>query len=159
MAACEYLAMDIGINCKQLTDIERCLLEVEIIYQLWSEIEKLYGRESISILKIENDMNPNITKGKGANMSMKNIIQLILNDLIENEEYNITGLATYTQSTPDVIFDVVSGLNQNPSMALSRKIIELHRLARRDVYLGILMKIIKNLSNELKLKLEAQRSK
>ncbi len=70
-------------------------------------------------------------------------IRCLINDILSTEEYNLSGIAFYTGSTEDVIFELASGCNTNPTFLLSRKIIELHRLVRARLYDEIIKKITK----------------
>ena len=67
-------------------------------------------------------------------MVHSNVINLILQDLLRSNDYTITGVATYSNVPEEVIYDIAIGNNNNPSLEVSRKIIELHRNARVDLY-------------------------
>src|SRR5690606_27055388 len=66
------------------------------------------------------------------------MIRRLVNDLIINEEYSIAGLAHYTGFPEDVIYDLASGINNDPTISLAYKIIELHAQARQELYLSLL---------------------
>lgn len=80
-----------------------------------------------------------------------NFLKLILNDLVLSEAYSLQGIAYHIQEPEDVVYEVASGHNTNPSFRLSRKIIELHRSFRPDLYRKIIDKLIaehiKNIDN------------
>ena len=48
----------------------------------------------------------------------------------------------YTNTPEDVVNEVVSGINTNPSAAFFQKIIKLHQSVRQDFYLTLFKKII-----------------
>ncbi len=73
-----------------------------------------------------------------------NFIRLVINDILLTEEYTVQGIACYTQTPEDVIYDIAMGNNLAPSFPLSRKIIEIHRSIRPDLYSNILKKILSN---------------
>lgn len=75
-------------------------------------------------------------------MTHGNVIHLILQDLISTNDYTITGVATYSNVPEDVIYDIAIGNNNNPSLDVTRKIIELHRTARSELYRHVMEKII-----------------
>jgi hypothetical protein len=66
----------------------------------------------------------------------------IVSDIISSGEYASEGIAYYTQTHEDVIFEIYAGRNTNPSSILLRKIIELHRLVRPGLYKNIMKKVI-----------------
>jgi hypothetical protein len=90
---------------------------------------------------VNNDAN-NQSNKKEENMADGQMIGKLVNDLIVNDEYSIQGLATYTGYPEDVIHDLASGKNGNPSIELANKIIELHFFSRRELYLFFLKKMI-----------------
>ena len=71
-----------------------------------------------------------------------NFIRCVINDILLTNEYTLQGIAYYTQTPEDVIYDIAVGNNQSPSFPLSRKIIEIHRTIKPDLYRNILKKII-----------------
>ncbi len=71
-----------------------------------------------------------------------NFIRCIINDILSTEEYNLPGIAYYTDTPEDVIYEVAAGCNVRPTLLLARKIIELHRLVRPHLYREIMNKII-----------------
>jgi len=72
------------------------------------------------------------------------VIRFLINDIIATEEYNLEGVANYMRVPLDVIVDLVTGININPSLAISTKIIELHTTVRKPVYGEIIKKIAEN---------------
>jgi hypothetical protein len=71
-----------------------------------------------------------------------NILKIILNDILSTKEYTIEGIARYTNTHEDIINELASGLNRKPLAIFFRKIIELHKLVRKDLYQSISNKII-----------------
>jgi len=70
------------------------------------------------------------------------LIQNLVNDLIASSDYSIPALASYTGYPEDVIYDLASGMNLQPTLSLSTKIIELHALSRREFYSSLIRKIL-----------------
>jgi len=68
-------------------------------------------------------------------------LRCVINDILSTEEYSLTGIAQHTDTPEDVVHEVITGNNRNPSFAFSRRIIELHRTVRPDVYQAIMKKI------------------
>lgn len=69
-------------------------------------------------------------------------IRLVINDILLSKEYSIEGIAYYTETPEDVICDIIIGQNTAPSFSLSRRIINLHRTVRPDLYQEIVKKVI-----------------
>jgi len=74
--------------------------------------------------------------------------QLIIQDILETEEYTLQGISFYTDIPVDVINELASGINIYPSFILFRKILELHKSVRRDIYDAIRQKIISKFSSQ-----------
>jgi len=74
-------------------------------------------------------------------MLEKNFTQFILNDIFSTDEYTVQGIAHYMDTHEDIIQELASGLNTKPLASYLRKIIELHRSVRRELYLAIGKKI------------------
>lgn len=68
-------------------------------------------------------------------------IRCIINDILSTEEYSLAGIAYYTNKPEDVIFEIATGKNTDPSSSLLRKIIELHRSVRPNLYQEMVKKI------------------
>lgn len=128
-----YLIDMLGLNKQnKFTGKEKLFLEV-IIYQ-W-----VY-REIVKECTVDDTLQKYILEEKGC-MIDGYIIRKLVNDLIINREYSIEGLAHYTGFPEDVIYDISAGLNNDPTITLSNKIIELHFIARREFYMKFLEKI------------------
>ncbi len=67
-------------------------------------------------------------------------LKCIVNDLLE--EYSIPGLAGYADIPEDIVYELATGQNTNPSLKCVRKLIELHRQARPLLYTNIVRKIV-----------------
>lgn len=87
----------------------------------------------------------NNNQGEKIRMLNTSVIRGLVNDLLSDNEYSLEGLAVYTGYPEDAIFDLIAGINTNPTIGLSTKIIELHAIARRDFYDGLVKKILANL--------------
>lgn len=128
MAMMEYLCCMAGVDPRKLSKEENLLLEAVLTLQLCDELAQIY--QFNQIMKEKNNM-----------MLPGNIIHLILQDLIKSNDYTITGVATYSNVPEDVIYDIAVGNNVNPSLDVSRKIIELHKTARSELYNKVMQKI------------------
>ena len=70
-----------------------------------------------------------------------NFLRYIIHDLLSIEAYSLQGIACYANVPEEMIYEVASGCNANPSLMLSRKIIDLHRQVRGDWYEDIVKRI------------------
>lgn len=71
----------------------------------------------------------------------RNIVALMLLDLIKSEDYTISGVASYANLPEDVVYDIATGAITNPTLEVSRKIIQLHVGARAEIYQRVMQKI------------------
>lgn len=82
------------------------------------------------------------TKYKEDLMLETNFICLIIKDIFSSGEYTLEGIAIYTNTPIDVVQDIFTSINKAPSAAFFRRVIELHRTIRKELYLNLMKKII-----------------
>ncbi len=70
-----------------------------------------------------------------------NFVRFVINDILASEEYTLGGIAFYTRTPEDALYDVATGININPSLSLTRKIVELHRSVKPTLYQNLMRKI------------------
>ncbi len=137
MSASELLCQMIGNMPYKLTKRENLFLEAELFMRIHDELKEIFKIQHIEYLKLQK-----LNIGMEDVMLEGNFIRLIINDILLTEEYTLEGIACYTQTSEDVIHDIAVGNNLAPSFPLSRKIIEIHRTIRPDLYNNILKKIL-----------------
>lgn len=69
------------------------------------------------------------------------LAKCVVNDIISSGTYTLSGIAYYTHSSEDVVFDIASGLNRDPSTTLFSKLIKLHQTVRPELYKEMMKKI------------------
>ncbi len=124
-------------NARNLTREEYLLCQAEFFFIICEEIKEIFReqyRDYFSLMKFTIEMENNMLDVE--------FLRFIILDILSTEEYNLNGIATYTNTHEDVVHEVVSGLNVNPSANFLRKIIALHRSVRRELYEVIMKKII-----------------
>lgn len=136
MAATEQLCRLLGIDPKCLTPQENLILELDLFTRICEKLKEIYKakyKDYFSLINISIEKENSMLEAK--------ILRLIIHSILETEEYSLTGIACYTQTTIDVICDIASGKNKAPSLQVARKIIELHRTVRSDLYKEVIKKI------------------
>lgn len=136
MSAVQELCCLYGINPKQLSKEENILLEANLFACLCEELKEIFknhNRDFFRLLKFTKEMENEMLEA--------NFIRCIVKDILSTEEYTLDGIACYANSPEEVIHEIAAGLNANPSLLLARKIIELHRSIRPDLYRSIMSKI------------------
>lgn len=134
--AMEYLCQMIGVESHQISKEEKIIIEAELfcrVCEALKEIFKTQYTEYFRLMKFSLEMENTMLE--------ENFIRCVINDIVSSEEYSLTGIAYYTQTPEDVIYDIASGINVSPSLPLSRKIINLHRTIRPALYRDILKKV------------------
>src|SRR3990167_8166787 len=109
---------------------------MELFTRLYDGIKesiKTQYKEYLRLMKLNDDMENAMIEG--------NVIRCVLNDIISSEEYSLSGVACYTQSPEDVLYEIASGQNGNPSVVLARRIMGLHQTVRPEFYKDIISKI------------------
>ena len=137
MSAIEPLCHLIGINCTDLSKEEYSLLEADLFIRICEELKEFFRTQYKSYFQL---MKFNLEKENI--MLEKNLGSLITNDILSTKEYSISGIANYSDTPPDVIQEIIDGRNHRPSAVFLLRIIELHRLIRRDLYDTIIKKVI-----------------
>lgn len=131
-----------AINLRTLTKEQRILVNLELFKHVCEGLmEKIreQNRDYFELIKLKPE--------KEKNMIEANFIKHIINDILSTEEYTLSGIAYYTNTPEEILFDIVIGRNTNPSLSLSLKIIELHHSVRPSLYSDIVKKMLQNLSD------------
>lgn len=129
----------------QLTNIEKnelTLLEANFFLGICRELKEIFRAQNSEYFKLMK-----LDFEREDIMLEENFIRFIINDILSTETYSLTGIACYTNTPHDVIYEIAIGRNTNPSYSIVRKIIELHRSVRLDLYNMIIAKIMKNNDN------------
>lgn len=136
MSAVEPLWRLIGVNISNLTKEENILLEVELFIRICDELKESFREQQRNYFHLMK-----FTIEKENIMLEAKLVQLIINDILSTNEYSLQGIACYTDTFEDVIEEVMTGRNTNPSAVFLRRLIDLHRSVRRDLYHLIMKKI------------------
>ncbi len=136
MSTVQPLCLLLEIDPRQFSKEELLLLEAELFVRICGELKEIIREQNKDYFRI---MKFNLEK-ENTMLEIK-FIRCIINDILSTEEYNLLGVALYTDTPEDVIYELASGFNTNPTFLLSRKIIELHRTVRPNLYREIANKI------------------
>jgi hypothetical protein len=136
MPAEELLCYSVGIDPCRFSKEENIIVEVELFARVCEELKKIFKdklNEYSQFIKLNTHLEEEMLDAK--------LIYCVINDILITQEYSVLGIAHYTRMPEDVIYDVALGQNTNPSLTLSRKIIELHRRVRPDLYAKVIKRI------------------
>lgn len=136
MVAVGLLCELIGIDSTKLSKKENLLLEANLYAYLYEELKAVFRKqykEYFQLMKFTVEMEEEMLEA--------NFLCLIINDIVVSEEYTLEGIACYSDTPVDVMQEILIGYNKNPSAILLRKVIELHRSVRRELYSAIMEKI------------------
>lgn len=122
------------------------LFRIYLLYQLHQLLCEVYQ----NLIQTQLDINNHIIPECYA-MDRK-LIQFIIRDLIESEEYSLEGIAYHTHIPFDVVFDAACGNNVNLSITSWIKIIELY-IQIKPEFSRMVFKKLKKLLNENSLNL------
>ena len=140
MASTEPLCHLFGINSKKLSKEENALLEADLLALICHELEEIYRlRQKDYFLLMK------FTLGKENDMLETNLVRLIIKDILQTGEYTLEGIALYTDTHEDIIHELASGINVHPTVKPFRKIIELHRSVRPEIYRSMRKKLISDI--------------
>jgi hypothetical protein len=136
MPAAEPLCRLVGIDPAKLTKEVNLILEVELFTRLCEALKdgfKEKYRDYFRIVKCTVEVENAIVEA--------NFVRCVINDILSTEEYTLDGIACYTQTPEEVVHELAIGWNTSPSAVLLRKIVELHRTVRRELYEDMMKKI------------------
>ncbi len=136
MASVALFCQQIGIDISKVSKTEIFLLEAELFTRICKELKEVYRqqhRDYFHLLKFTTEMENTMLEAS--------FVRFILRDILSTEEYNLAGIAYYTDTHEDIIQEVIDGRNTSPSAILLRRSIELHRSVRQDLYHSIIKKI------------------
>ena len=137
MAAAELLCRIIGINPQSFSFEENIILEAELFAQVCEQLKEHYRHQQshyFRLMKYTTEMENAVLDA--------NFIRYAINDILLSEEYSIEGIAYHTQIPEEVICDVIAGVNRAPSLPLSRRVINLHRSVKPELYRKMMEKIL-----------------
>ena len=139
MSAMKPLCHLIGINPNNFTKEENILIEAELLIRICEELKEYFRIQHkgyFRLLKLTVEME-NV-------MLEENFIRFLMRDILSTEEYTTEGIANYADTHEDVVIEIVTGRNTNPSALTFRRAIELHRTVREGLYQMIIKKIATN---------------
>jgi hypothetical protein len=127
----------IGINPRKfLSSIEILILEAELITRIHDELREFFRekyKDYFQLMKFSIKMENR--------MLNKNLISNLVKDILISQQYTSEGIAYYANTFEEVINDIASGINIDPSFPLGHRIIELHRTVRPNLYRELMRKI------------------
>lgn len=135
MASLELFSSLIGINLKKLSSTEIRILEISLFIKVCKALEEIFHEELKDTLLTRQIVE------KGSHMYEARFLTKIVNDILNTDLYTIAGIAYETNVPEDVICDIILEQNRNPSLEVSRKIIELHRKVDPALYQRVINKI------------------
>jgi hypothetical protein len=136
MPAIEPLCRLMGVNPDKLSKKESILLEAELFLRICEELKEIFRDQNKDYFRLLK-----LTKDKENTMLETRFMSFIIADILLTKDYKLEGIALYADTHEDVIQETYAGLNLYPSATLLRKLIELHRTVRRDLYQKIIKKI------------------
>lgn len=135
----EPLCHLMGINSNKLPKEEYLLLEAELFIRICEGVKEFFREQHKDYFRLMK-----FTVEKENTMLESNFVRFIANDIISTKEYDLNGIARYSDTPEDVIQEVIDGRNIRPSVTFLWRLIELHRSVRRDLYDRIIKKIVSN---------------
>jgi hypothetical protein len=112
MSAIKNLLHLTGIPTDQLTKEESFILEAEFLIQICNELKQYfkvqYYKEYFYLMKFTNQMEEAMLEST--------FISCVIKDILSTEDYTLPGIAYYTQTPEEVLYDVAMGRNTNPSI-------------------------------------------
>jgi hypothetical protein len=136
MSAIEPLCNLVGVSPSKLTKEEYLIIEVELFVHVYEELKEHFKekfKEYFRSIKYREETENAMIEA--------NFVRCVINDILLTGEYTLEGIAYYTQTPGDVLYELAMGSNTSPSAVLLRKLVELHKSVRRELYDLIMKKI------------------
>ena len=144
MPAMELLQLLIKTNLPKFSRQEILLLEANLFSRLYIELKEIFKIQNegyFRLMKFNSEMEEAMIED--------HLARCIIKDILATEDYTLSGIAYYTQTPEDVVYEVAIGQNTNPTAKFLRKIIELHREVKPNLYEEIMKKITTPQEGEL----------
>jgi len=132
----ELLCQTMGINPHKLSSEENLMLEIELYTKICEKLKNFFRdqyKNYFRLIKCTVEVEDAMMEARFA--------RCVINDILSTEEYTLPGIACYTQTPEEVVYEVAMRLNTNPTATFLRKIIELHRSIRQELYREMIKKI------------------
>lgn len=129
MAAVIPLYDSLEIDLDGLGSQQRAFIDTVLFFDL---CEKMQNRILAGYKTYFNAIKQNAEKEKI--MLEENIMSCILNDILSTKEYTLAGVAYYTDTPEEILLDLSAGVNSNPTFSLSRRLMDLHRMVKPQLY-------------------------
>lgn len=136
MAAIIPLFQLMRIDTAVLSKQELFILEAELYIRIYEELKEVFRKQHKDYFHLMK-----LTKEKECSMLEAGFVSSIIQDILSTQEYTLQGIAEYTDFHEDVVVDVIAGKNICPSSVFLKRIIELHRSVRSELYKEIMKKI------------------
>ena len=136
MATTGLLFCFLGINPKSLSKEEKQIVEADLLVTICTELKEIFREQYndyFRLMKLEPEMEDN--------MLDMNYIRWAIKDILLSGEYTLSGIAYYTQTPEEVVYEIAIGSNLRPSAIFLQRVIAIHREVKRDLYILIRKKI------------------
>jgi len=124
------------IDISHLSKQELLILEAELFIHIYEELKEFFREQYKDYFRLMK-----LTKQMESSMLESNFVSSIVKDILSTQEYTLQGIAEYTDFHEDVVMDIIAGKNNCPSSIFLKRIIELHRSVRSELYKAIMKKI------------------
>jgi len=141
MSAVEPLCLLFEIDSVTFSKEENYLLEAELFLLICDELKEILREQHQEYFQLMK-----FTMEEENTMLELKFVGFIIQDILSTKEYDIDGIAHYSDTHVDALNDACTGLNKYPSAILLRKIIEIHRTVRRELYQKIKQKLLQNIN-------------
>lgn len=137
MSAIEPLSNLINIKPFFLNKVEMFVLEAELFTRIYDYLKEDFRNQYkayFHLMKFTTEMEDTMLELYFG--------RLIINDILSTEEYTLDGVARYIDTDKEIVESIFLANHSNPSALLIRKLIELHRNIRPNLYKNIMKKIV-----------------
>jgi len=124
-------------NFRKLSKAESILLEAVIFVRVVDVFLEIFENRYNAYQKLlKNELS------KEDEIMEVNFLRNLVNDILSTNDYTLEGIANVIRMPLDVVLEIVTGINTNPSLMLAARIIKLHSDVRRDFYEALIRKMI-----------------
>ena len=120
----------------KLAPYEKTLLKINLITRIVRELDEIFKSQYRPYQQLFKSFTT-----YEENMQRTRVMQEVIKDILSTEEYSLAGISIHTHIPEEVLYDVVAGMNADPTLETSMKIFELHISVRRSLYDEIMKKI------------------
>lgn len=116
---------------------ERIFLEAGFLSGICKQLKEMFRKQFQEYFRLMR-----FTKEMEKAMLDADFICLVIKDILSTNDYTLQGIACYINVHEDILYEILTGQNKNPSATILQRVIDLHRSVRPSLYREIIKTVV-----------------